>query len=141
MYFLLGEEDWRRKIKNIFREGKYIIFGGEEKLRRKRRKIFGGGKYIFFGEEKWGRKKEGNTRRKKIYYLWRRKTEKEKEENIKEKEKLLSHFLVSIRPYFFIPATQVRGWSDSSANACPTFKNVLCPSFGALHVLLPLSLV
>ena len=120
MYLRRRREREKRKMRNIFGEGKYIIFGRRRKTEKE---------------------KKENIWRRKIYYLWRRKTEKEKEENIKEKEKYLPHFLVSIRPYFFIPATQVRGWSDSSTNACPTFKNVLCPSFGALHVLLPLSLV
>ena len=40
LFFCAEEEKWRRKMRNIFGEGKYIIFGGEKNWEGK------GGKYL-----------------------------------------------------------------------------------------------
>ena len=59
-------EKRRRKRRKIFGEGKYMVCKGKEKRKRKRRKILGQGR--------------------------RRRLQKEKEENISEREKLLDRW-------------------------------------------------
>ena len=86
-----GEEDWKRKRRNILREGKYLVSRGEEKRRRKGRKIFGEGEGIrkkyLVKKNIWSAKEK--KKRGKYFLLRRRRTEKEMEGNILEKEKLL----------------------------------------------------
>ena len=90
-YFCRGKE--RR---NIFGERKKKhFFGGEGKRRRKGRKIFGEGKNVFLcgGEEELRKKilnfaEEKKNREGEYFFSEEKKTKKEKEENIMEKEKL-----------------------------------------------------
>ena len=72
------------------------FFGGEGKRRSKGRKIFGEGKNVFLcgGEEELRKKifnihaEEKKNREGEYFFSKEKKTEKEKEENIMEKEKL-----------------------------------------------------
>ena len=92
---LRRKKKWRRKRRTIFWEGKSIFGGGDEKQWRKQGKHLEKEKFFYGGKKKKRRRKteeeekEKNIWRRKILLLgWRRRVEKEKEENIMEKEKL-----------------------------------------------------
>ena len=64
---------------NNRRYGKIVFYIPEKGMRRKGRKIFAEGKYICFAEEKQKEKIFGEGQ---YIFLWRKNTEKEKEENM-----------------------------------------------------------